>query len=235
MPRRLVALALLATVLATVLAAPAAGAKPAQVCRIVTDERGDTRAFVFVPSSPATAEPALDIVSADVATDARHVTVAVRVAELTLPDERLPRGARYSVYFKVGPDEADWFVLHARAAHGGRQSALYRLTPLPTVVTPVVLVSGWEEHYVDTETKATYDFARDEVRVSAPVGAFAPFVAIKRGMRIKEINAITWHDQTLYVDPVLTSGHDGERDASDVATAPKPYVAGTPSCLRPGS
>jgi hypothetical protein len=57
-------------------------ATPTRVCNLVTDARGDAAVVPGVPDPADLVAAPLDIVSADIASNARHVTVAIRVADL---------------------------------------------------------------------------------------------------------------------------------------------------------
>jgi hypothetical protein len=63
--------------------------KPKPVCNLVTDPKGDV----------ATGDAALDIVSADVATNATTITGVIRVAKLSSPDVMAPEGMFFQFNF----------------------------------------------------------------------------------------------------------------------------------------
>lgn len=67
--------------------------KPKPVCHLVTDPKGD---------APPTGDSSLDIVSADVATNARTITAVIRVAKLSNPDTMAPEGEYYAFNFTAG-------------------------------------------------------------------------------------------------------------------------------------
>ncbi|HVF04722.1 MAG TPA: hypothetical protein VNA20_07780 [Frankiaceae bacterium] len=213
-------------------AAPGAVAAPARVCRLVTDARNDTAVAPGTVTSPAgTQEPSLDIVSADLASDTRWLTTAVRVADLQLPTGISSHGLGHSLYFRAGEHR---YVVYAYAVPSGRYAGLYRVT-WDGVGTPLEQNgTARTEEEITARTRVTYDVARSEVRVSVPVTAFAADGGLRPGTRIDEIQAVTWRDRQVSADPVL-AGRWGERDGADAAAATNAYTAGRPSCLKPGS
>lgn len=213
-------------------AAPGAVAAPSRVCHLVTDGRNDTFFAPGLATSPAgTPEPALDIVSADVASDTRWLTTAIRVADLQLPTRTSPNGLGHSIYFRAGEHR---YAVYAYALASGTYSGIYHVrwdgvgTPLEPNGTT------WEEHPINARTRVTYDLARDEVRVSIPLGAFAADGGMRAGTRVDEIESVTWRDRHVSTEPVMAGGW-GERDGADAAVAKSAYTAGHPSCLKPGS
>jgi hypothetical protein len=67
-------------------AAPPAYAKaPQRTCDLVTDARGDASVVPGVSDPSDLSTGALDIVSADIASNARYVTAAIRLADLARP------------------------------------------------------------------------------------------------------------------------------------------------------
>lgn len=83
----------LATALAAVLGVLAAPASAGVTCRLVTDPAGD-QAMYHSATTPAVSTD-LDIVSADVSANTRHVVVAIRLATLKPYDPMAPTIRRY--------------------------------------------------------------------------------------------------------------------------------------------
>ena len=217
--RRVLAPAVLAF---AALALPAVAAAPA--CRLVTDPADDTTPAGPVPAAVAPVDrPAYDVRSADVATNSTWLTVAVRVRDLPAAATGVTDGARYDVRLTVG---AARYVVYASRVVGGTVSGLARVVP-PSV--PVV--GEWSEQPVDADTRATFDTARDEVRVSVRIDAFEATGGVPAGTTISDITAATWTDRALRPMSTTTS----TRDRADVATTTRTYVAGARSCLRPGA
>jgi hypothetical protein len=77
---------------------PAFASPTAVSCRIVTDPAGDASLSSRVPA-PAANDAALDVLSADIASGPRNLTVVVRVAHLGTALEAGPRLDMWIVYF----------------------------------------------------------------------------------------------------------------------------------------
>jgi hypothetical protein len=91
----LVVLAVVGSGLSANAATKKAKPKPKPVCNLVTDKKGDADASQLGSNE----DQALDIVSADVATDAKNITAVIRVAKLANPDSMSPLGNYYSFQF----------------------------------------------------------------------------------------------------------------------------------------
>src|SRR4051794_26963578 len=90
----------LVLVLATAAGVPAAHAAVKPLCKIVTDETGDT--FVARAqdgTKPGPQEDGFDITSADVASDGKVVTAVIRVKTLTSSVQTSPVGIGFSFDF----------------------------------------------------------------------------------------------------------------------------------------
>ena len=103
-PRRVLLVLVASTLCVPAIAAHATVTKkhrPKPVCKLVTDRSGDakgTGTALTTPSSDAN----LDIISADVATNATTLTGVVRVSKLATSDSTAPAGWQYQVVFSVG-------------------------------------------------------------------------------------------------------------------------------------
>jgi hypothetical protein len=103
-PRRVLLVLVASTLCVPAIAAHATVTKkhrPKPVCKLVTDRSGDakgTGTALTTPSSDAN----LDIISADVATNATTLTGVVRVSKLASSDSTAPAGWQYQVVFSVG-------------------------------------------------------------------------------------------------------------------------------------
>ena len=201
MTARALRLAVTAATGLSLLAAGGAVAAPKPVCNLVSDAAGD----VMLPSA------ALDVVSADIATDAKKLTGVIRVAKLANSDGTAPTGFAYNFRFKVAGSPTQFYLLASNVPSPIGQTTfeygtieLNRLTPLG-------------------DAKGVLDLAKNEVRVTAPT-ALGP-VTVKPGTKIVDLQAIT---QRRFV--VLLSTAD-----STVIDEKRTYTAGTPSCVKPGA
>jgi hypothetical protein len=163
-PRRVLMVLVASTLCVPAIAAHAMVTKkhrPKPVCKLVTDGSGDAKGFasaVTMPSSDAN----LDIISADVATNATTLTGVLRVSKLASSDSTAPTGWEYQVTFGVngvtdgvnvviGPNGTTW--------HGGKG-------------------------------KGKIDAAKKEIRISVPLSALN--VPIKPGTVLTDLGARTW-------------------------------------------
>jgi hypothetical protein len=197
------ALAVLVT--ASVLAGGAAVAAPkaAPVCNLVVDETGDTA------SAPFPASNAIDIKSADVASDGTTLTAVLRVAKYTANETETVYGKRYIVAFE-----------------GAGLKPMY-LTALdyPVGVSynfGEVTDSATGPSYSSTGTaKGSIDAAKGEITISVSAAdlAAASFGKLTNGGVLKGINAVTFRR----VGNQLFPGDD--------ASTSKKYTVGAPSCV----
>lgn len=189
-----------AVLAATGVAAAAPAPKP--VCNLITDATGD----VTAPSAN------LDIVSADIATDAKRITGVVRVARLANGDGTAPTGVAYNFRFKLPGDAAQYYLLASiEPAPVGATTFEYGTIETGNSLTPLGEGSG------------KVDLAKNEVRITAPTTLGSK--KVKPGTKVLSLQALT---QRRFV--VLLSGAD-----STVIDESKTYTAGSRSCVTPGA
>ena len=208
--RHAAALAVLA-----LLAAPAVGAnaaKPAPkvkpMCNQVTDDAGDPYIIRQAPGQTQ-AEDALDILSADVATNATTMTVVLRLKKLAASPTTSPTGGTYQMTFNVGSEEALYYVSVSTGpaplySEFGTRENLPAVTSTSTVLgnpTPVM------------------DLAKNEIRASFPLSLFGSVKLVKGKTKISP------------VETTAGRGAHGRGVFADDAVGGKNYVAGTPSCV----
>ena len=195
--------ALAVTAAATVAFAGGATAAPAKpLCNLITDGTGD----VAAPSAN------LDIVSADVASDAKKLTAVIRVAKLAESDGTAPTGVAYNFRFMLPGSTVRYYLL-ASVEPSSLGGTTFEFGTIETgnALTPIGDATG------------KLDLAKSEVRITAPTSFGA--VKIKPGTKLVSLQALT---QRRFV--VLLSGAD-----STVIDESKSYTAGTASCVKPGS
>src|SRR5687768_14584060 len=107
-----VAAGVLGLMAATVGVAGAAPAKPKPVCNLVQDAKDDTFAARYQETAGAYGpqESSLDIVSADLASDAKTLTGVLRVQSLAAAPATSPGGASYDINFTTPSIEAPLYV-----------------------------------------------------------------------------------------------------------------------------
>lgn len=191
-----------------------ASARPV-FCRLITDVAGDTTA-VMPPGSagvpvPGPVDGALDIVSADIASNPKVVTAVIRVSNLGTSAMTSPVGADYGLAFGVNEQR---FAFDALRDATGYERFLLVLTG-NAVGTGGVDIDG------------VFDAAHNEVRMTAPVEAFKELGGrVSQGAVSQELNAFT---QRAF-------GAQGSYtfQLTDVAEAQKQYRFGSASCVTPG-
>lgn len=187
------------------LAAPAA--KPS--CNLVQDEKGDGTGFLQTDQDYLPNDPNLDLVSGDIASNAKTVTAVIRLDALALSDSNAPTGRAYYANFTVGDTE---LFLAARLDSAG--AAIFTGGYIDTTRTGL----GDAQGIVDTKKK--------EVRIWAPLALFASQQAIKPGMKIFDLNLLSQR----YVG----AAGKGVTPSADEAVGGKVYTAGAPSCVAVG-
>lgn len=211
--------------LPVVLAVPAAAAP---VCRVVPDVRGDAGyhplgALSDAPDVPGT--PGDDLLSADVASDGRHLTVMWRMGQVRVPDTAAPMGRSYLLVFDVR-DRGSWWVAARTYATGTQYFYGDFSEAIPVHTAPRVL----------GEARGRLDTARGLVVVDASAKAFAG--GLRRGTYLTRLQAAVsrWVGQGLVPD-ITVAGEPipvtGTGMSFDVASGDH-YVVGQRSCLRPG-
>jgi hypothetical protein len=195
--------------------AAAAPAKPKPVCNLVQDAENDT--FLVRAQDTAGAfgpqEDAMDIVSADLASDAKTLTGVIRVKDLAAATATSPGGVSYDINFTT-PD-IDSPVYIRAFVPGSGDPVTDAGTRESVVVTSLATSLG--------EGTAVVDEAKNEVRFSFPLAHFTPAGGLKPGAKL------TFGDVTT--GRALNSGR---AVFADVATSDKTYTVGAPSCVAPG-
>ena len=172
-------------------------AKTAPACNLITDPAGDVTA---VPSDN------LDILSGDIASNAKSLTAVIRVAKLATSDSTAPTGMAYNLRFQVDGDAATYYLLSSNTPTTGQ------VFEYGTVATNVLTKVG--------DATGVIDMAKNEIRITAPLD----FGGLKSGAKIGALQAFS---QRRFV--ALLAGAD-----STVIDDTKTYKAGAPSCVTVG-
>ena len=197
----------------SVLAAGGAlAAPPKPVCKLVEDAAGDT--FLLRSQDGAGAfgpqDDGMDIVSADLASNAKTLTGVIRVKKLGASTS--PGGVSFDINFLSAASESPLYVRAVvpssgtpTAEAGSRESLLVTSVSAPLGAGTVVV-----------------DQAKNEVRFSFPLSHFTPVGGLKAGSK-------------LSFGDVTTGRAAGTRAVfADVSTTAKTYTVGAPSCVVPG-
>jgi hypothetical protein len=182
--------------------------KPKPVCNLVTDPKGNEGPS---QNGQGWADPALDIVSADIASDAKNVTAAIRVAKLTIPDSQAPAGIFYRFEF-VGS--------RSQIAHD-----------LDVKIAPT-LSGTWAPVWQDGKNgTGVIDTAHNQIRITLPMSFFGT------GANAVAPGGPPFHTFTVtadWADPALEGPLQGGEFGQNVLNTTATYVMGTPSCVPVG-
>lgn len=191
-------------------AAGGALAAPAPVCNLIVDPKGDAGHPVFGNSD------SLDLTGADIASSAKTVTAVIRVAKFTKSNDAAPTGRTWFLDFTV-PDAETPLWLGAQITPTGE---LFRY--------------GWVDgsiHRTLGTVDGVFDEAKNEIRISAPVGVWAERGSVKPGRKIGGLIALSYN----YVGATAPTGNGAASlQPGDTAETSKTYTAGARSCVVPG-
>ena len=191
-------------------AAPKKKPKPPAppVCNQIVDPKGDATAGVISSDN----EPSWDVVSADIATDAKTLTTVIRVDKLAKSTSSDPLGSQWRFDFFVG--ETNLYTQATSTPFGDRFVVGY--------------TDSTSHAIANSGATGVFDEAKNEVRVSAPLSAFDAQAKITPGGKLTQLGASAG-------DYVNTAGGSpsGSFQADDAAGS-KPYATGTPTCVLVG-
>jgi hypothetical protein len=207
---------------ASVTAAGAAGAvtkpkpKPLKpVCNLVTDPAGDA-----TPQAPLPNDDSLDILSADIASDAKSFTAVIRVKNVAA--QGLSQlGSDLQVDFDLAGAEATVWMGYNNSAYGG-QAFQYG-----------VIGKGDAGSTSPTgDAVGIIDTAKNEIRITVPVADMNALGKAKPGAKVSNITVSS--SQVAGIAPNPSGVYAFNSLPVDDASATKSYVAGYPSCVKPG-
>jgi hypothetical protein len=202
------ALALAVVVAATVggvaFAAPKAPA-PAPVCNLLTDPKGDAYPTSSAPAGPS--DDVLDVVSADVATAGKKMTVVFRMAKAAKSTSTAPTGYHLVFDFTAPGAANPLYVQYFTGNAGLPESYDFGYNDPVNGLTSL----GKADGVVDT--------AKNEIRVTLPVNGFADHAPLKVGDKLSGITVESTRDLVVLLP------------YADKAATDKTYAVGAPSCV----
>ncbi|HVF20349.1 MAG TPA: hypothetical protein VNA14_08910 [Mycobacteriales bacterium] len=205
---RAVRLALLCTALAAGMAVPSATAAR-RGCPMVVDQASDA-----VLSWDPTVErdmPHLDLRSADLTSDARSITAVVRVTKLAATSPEGPFGSRWELSFRASGSPRFLYLSAVVRAEG--EAGTYTASTLdPTTGTRTSLAT----------VKGSYDRARNEVRVIAPLDVFESVSPLVSGTWLEGATAVSGRLSL----PAVTSYYPADQTRAGA------HRVGSRSCVR---
>jgi len=211
---------LVAAVLLLAASVPGA-AESAPSCHLVVDPVGDDHLIEEAGSSPASVG-SLDITSADVASDDRHVTAVIRLRSLTTVEPGAASGANYRVGFVV--DDARFSMLAGRTADGTTRFWVSVSETVGGVSAGRILA------YVD----GVFDEDASEVRITSRRQVFGEVARIAAGTELARLTAESQRTAgvaALPVSPFPNPYGFTVSNGADEARSDASYAAGSPSCV----
>lgn len=225
MRRTLIGLATVGTV-AALTAGGAGAAAPKISCKMMTDAAGD--AAVQTLPTPANAND--DVLSADIATNSKSITVVIRLKSLVERDPEWLTGRAYSVNFSLKSSAYEEIFLAARTFPQGVQYSLGHRETLPPLNS--------SSNIYDYAATGSINTAKGEIRITAPLSELAKLAKLPKGTVIKGASATAERlvgqgvvgSQTVNGNRIPLGGF---RYAADSSEGSKPYTLGAPSCVKP--
>jgi hypothetical protein len=214
--RPALAVALVATVAASGVATAAVKKKPAPkpVCNLVTDAPDDAELQAPLPT-----DSSLEILSADLASDAKNITTVIRLKSVS-SDGTGQLGRDVQINFDAPGAVAPLWIGYNSSVYGG-DAFQYG-----------VIGQGDAGSTSPTgDAVGTIDTAKNEIRMTVPVSAFLELGNVKPGAKLSNLTVSS--SQVVGVAPNPTGVYAFNSVAVDDATG-KSYVAGYPSCVKPG-
>lgn len=207
MRARLLRPALAAGLLGLLATAGLAGAAPAKPsCNLVQDPKGDGTGFVFTDEDYLPNDPNLDLISGDIASNAKTITAVIRTDALAMSDPAAPTGRAYYANFTVGGTEL-FLAVRLDASGNGTYNGGF--------------IDGRRQNL--GAATGVVDVAKKEVRISAPLSLFASQAVIKPGTKIADLN--------LLAQRYIGVAGPGATPSADAAVGGKVYTAGGKSCV----
>ena len=207
--RPLIALALCAGLAGGLgLTSASAAAKP--VCNLLTDPKGDATG-----DAGAANDPVMDIISADVASNAKKITAVLRVQKLAATSVNYPLGISWRVNFVIGDTTYTMSAISDRSGLAAQTSYADPTTKQGTIAR--------------APTTVVLDTAKSEVRITASAVAFGDRVNVKPGTLVTGLGALTVGIFQLPTNPVVNGNLS--YTTADTATGGKDCLAGTASCV----
>ena len=191
---------------------------PKPVCNLLTDATGDANVLgVGDPSNDA-----IDVVGGDIAADKKLITAVIRVKKLAKTSPMSPTGMLWSLDFTADD------VVFSFAAH---------TDPTGAVAYQASYKTALQGSLYDGGATGTFDLAKSEIHVTAPVSLLAAQATIKVGTVLSALAAKGSMD-IVVPDPSKKVAAGGTiEDVSlglDSAASDKTYKVGTLSCVTPG-
>lgn len=220
--RRLV---LIATVLVGAVLVPTAGAAPS--CKnLLTDPVGDADHLgTGDPGRKLEDGQVADLLTADLASDRRSLTVVMRVKGKNLEGGTDFLDHAWSLSFSTASERYDAVAQSTRV--GGERFTLYRVIAGDDVPEDEEGPSASAGQGVDTVVTGTIDEVKGVIRMQVPVTAFDEFGGL--GSKLTRVRVITWSGNGVYAPGGSGAGTYGSTDFGSTRTS---YAVGARACVR---
>ena len=212
--------ALCLALVASVTAAGAAGAatkpKVKPVCNLVVDPAGDA-SF----QSPMPSDDAQDIIGADVASDAKNFTAVLRLKSVS-SNGLGQLGRDLQMTFDLAGAEAKVWIGYTTSAYGG-DAFQYGL------------IGKGDAGSTSPTGKAVgvIDKTKNEIRMTVSVADLNALGKVKPGAKVANIAVEA--SQLVGIAPNASGAYAFNPVVVDDAAGTKAYIAGAPSCVKPGA
>jgi hypothetical protein len=222
----------LSAVIASGLSAGAANAvvkkpKPLPpVCNLITDAPGDTGIGVLTaaPSAPVP-DDSLDVVSADIASDATNVTAVIRVKALAASDPQSVGGRTYFFEFNAPGADANVLYFGATLPVAGNNSFDWG---------DITNTAG--QNNLNSKGAAVGAIVGNELHITVPVKDLkAAGIKAEKGSKFSSLSVTTGNLVGVPPGNPVNGGVYGyEAFTLDSAEGTKTYTAAALSCVKPG-
>ncbi len=217
--RTVVCLTLVASVAGAGSAVAATKPKPKPVkpvCNLVVDPAGDASL-----QAPLPGDDALDIVGADIASDAKNVTAVIRLKSVS-SNGLGQLGRDVQMNFDLAGAEAQVWIGYTTSAYGG-DAFQYGLIGKGTggSTSPTGKAAG------------VVDKVKNEIRMTVSVADLNALGKIKPGAKVTNIAVSA--AQLVGIAPNPSGAYGFASEDLDDAAGTKAYIAGSPSCVKPGA
>lgn len=169
----------------------------------------------------------MDILSADIGSDSRNVTVVLRLAALAAVDPNTSGGRTYRLTFQA-PGQPDTLYISA-VVDPVQNTTASTLGTQTFDFGAMVPVAGNPAHSVSAGTGATgrVDYTAHTITLNVPVASWSPLAVMTPGVVLSAVAA-----SASYVIGAAGSGVAGTGNTVKATTG---FTLGTPTCVVPGT
>lgn len=217
-------LALLAALLIGAVVVPTAGAAPA--CKnLLVDPRGDADHLgAGAPARAVEDGEIVDLLSADLASDRKALTVVMRVKGKNPEGGTAFLDHAWGLSFSTATERFQAFAQQSRT--GGDLFTLYRIIAGDDVPEDEEGPSASAGQGVDTVVTGSIDEVKGLIRMRVPIGAFDDYAGL--GTKLTRVRVITWSGNGVYAPG---GGGVGSYGSTDFGSTKASYAVGARGCV----